>query len=316
MSFRKFRAALLAVAMTVPLILTSCDSSNPNKKTGGAKKETPLIWEVTLPDSDTTLYLFGSIHAGTKDLFPLNDKIMDAYEDSDYLAVECDIVAFEEDIAAQMNMSQSMMYQDGSTIEDHLSAETFAKVKKYLEDTDSYYSMYVFFKPAMFESLLSLDAVEKSGMSADYGIDKFFINEATEDGKEIIEVESIESQMQMLANFPDGYYDFSLSMAVDSLREDDDPMGKLYKAWRKGDMAYFETELTDEYDELTDEQIGYLEEYNKAMLTDRNKLMSEAADEIFKDGKNCFYVVGLAHMIGEDGIVALLEDMGYTVTRI
>ena len=342
MSFRKFRAALLAVAMTVPLMLTACadygnsssfndsaiisssmeDSSSSSKIDSddssviAAQTNSPLIWKVTLPDSDTTLYLFGSIHAAKEDVFPLNKVIRNAYADSDYLAVECDTIAYAQDTLAQMEMSQMMVYSDGSTIEDHLSAETFKKVKKYLLDTDSFNSNYVYFKPALFESLLSNAAAEKSGMSSEYGIDESFPEMARFDDKEIIEVESIESQMQMITTIPDGYYDISLSMAVDSLLEEKDPMGELYRAWIAGDIDYFEKQLFEESPELTDEQRGYLEEYNQAMLTDRNKLMADVADEIFKDGKNCFYVVGLAHMIGEDGIVALLEDMGYTVTRI
>lgn len=59
------------------------------------------------------------------------------------------------------------------------------------------------------------------------------------------------------------------------------------------------------------------EEYNQAMLIDRNIGMAEKIDGYLKSGKNEEYmiVVGAAHYLGEHGIVKLLEDKGYTVVR-
>lgn len=52
------------------------------------------------------------------------------------------------------------------------------------------------------------------------------------------------------------------------------------------------------------------------MTVVRNKLMVERASEYLRDHKNVFYVVGLAHMLGDDGLVASLENRGYTVSQI
>lgn len=56
--------------------------------------------------------------------------------------------------------------------------------------------------------------------------------------------------------------------------------------------------------------------YNNVMTVVRNKLMVERASEYLRDHKNVFYVVGLAHMLGDDGLVASLENRGYTVSQI
>lgn len=52
------------------------------------------------------------------------------------------------------------------------------------------------------------------------------------------------------------------------------------------------------------------------MLTDRNKGMADKAEEYMNDGKKVFFMAGAAHMYGDDGIVQLLKDRGYTVERV
>lgn len=87
-------------------------------------------------------------------------------------------------------------------------------------------------------------------------------------------------------------------------------------------MKYGKTDVLDDLlfseddEEVTDEEKAAAEEYNNAMTVVRNKLMVERAEEYLRDQKNVFYVVGLAHMLGDDGIVSSLENRGYTVSQI
>ena len=59
------------------------------------------------------------------------------------------------------------------------------------------------------------------------------------------------------------------------------------------------------------ERISYLPETLFHVLTH-----FETADEALRAGKNVFYIVGIAHMLGEDGIVEGLRQLGYTVTQV
>lgn len=60
----------------------------------------PLLYKVTDGDGNV-IWLFGSIHVGRDDYYPLPEYVLDAYEGSDALAVELDAVAFENDMTAQ-----------------------------------------------------------------------------------------------------------------------------------------------------------------------------------------------------------------------
>ncbi len=281
-----------------------------------AIEATPLIWEVKSNDGSSTLYLFGSIHATDGTVFPFSDKIMNAYNSADCLAVEFDLIAFGSDMTAQLNTTRLLAYADGSTVKDHLSAETYEKVTSFLKEQNLYTSMYDNYHPMMLESALSVYLISDAGLSDTAGVDRYFLELAKNDGKEIIEIESAESQLQMAMSIPDEYYDKSLAATVDSLILGNDDMVQLYETWKTGDIDGFNAMFSEEAMDFTEEEQYIYDEYMRLMLTDRNTLMTQTADNILKSGKNGFLVVGVAHMIGDTGIVKQLEDMGYTVTRI
>ena len=58
------------------------------------------------------------------------------------------------------------------------------------------------------------------------------------------------------------------------------------------------------------------EEYHSAMETSRNADMLEVAKGYLDSGKTVFFAVGLAHLLGDGGLVQALRDAGYTVTLI
>ncbi|MGE5765707.1 MAG: TraB/GumN family protein [Bacteroidota bacterium] len=51
------------------------------------------------------------------------------------------------------------------------------------------------------------------------------------------------------------------------------------------------------------------------MLNDRNRLMVERMMPLMQRGST-FVGVGAGHLAGEEGILRLLEQRGYTVTRL
>ena len=59
-----------------------------------------------------------------------------------------------------------------------------------------------------------------------------------------------------------------------------------------------------------------IETFSNAMLKDRNVGMKNKFNEYFNGNKKVFYMVGAAHLIGDDGLASLLEKEGYKVTRV
>ena len=90
-----------------------------------SSQDTPLLWKVC--DNDSYVYLFGSIHVATKDLYPLSNTIMDAYHSCDHLALEVspDEMQTPEAMAA---MAEYMRYDDGTLVTDVIGQDLFNEI--------------------------------------------------------------------------------------------------------------------------------------------------------------------------------------------
>ena len=91
----------------------------------------------------------------------------------------------------------------------------------------------------------------------------------------------------------------------------------LYEKWKSGTITEKDVNGEDfDKSQLTEEEKAAFEEYNNALLTDRNKGMTEKLTGYMKSGKTVMLVVGTAHFLGDDGIIQLLKNQGFTVTQI
>lgn len=292
------------------------DSSEDDSSGGSAQTQVrPALWKIET-ESGAEVYFTGTMHALPEDAYPLPDKIMEVYESSDAIAVECDVVAYSADFQAQIELAEQLMYTDGSSIKDHLGEDIYNALVSKMKEWNIYMSAYDFYKPAMWESLIEEFVTEKSGLSSDKGFDMYFLNAAKSDSKEIIEVETAEFQMDMLINFSDDIYKLLLGSYADFTEQElVDSMTELYNTWASGDIEALGN-LDQDTTGLTDEEIQVFQEYNKIMLYDRNKGMADKLIELSKGDKNVFFMVGAAHYPGEGGILQLLDQAGVKYERI
>lgn len=316
----KIPMKLLCCLMALALILTGCSRSNSVSSEDGTKKSdtetskpTSLMWEVTDKEGHR-LYLLGSIHAAKDDLYPLNDVITKAFNDSSVLAVECDTTTLLQN-PNYLDIMGKLMYTDGSTLEDHISKDLYEKTEKLLKDQGMAIDQYKQFKPFMFSSLILQLKLAEWGYNADDGIDVHLIREAKDKEKDIVEIESVEYQFGLLGGFSDEIQELELESAVEGLESSKQYMDDMFDYWLSGDVAGMEKLLLAEDDALTQEEKEVYQEFEKVMFDDRNNNMTLKAEEYIKTGKVYFFVVGSAHMIGDTGIVKQLRDKGYQVVQ-
>jgi len=271
---------------------------------------TPLMWLVTAPDGQT-MHLFGSIHAGDLSIYPLPGTIMDAFTSADYLAVEVDIVAFAEDMAAMMAFNMELMYQDGRTVADEIGEELTVKaldlIRELKINVGGPVELMRLFKPFMLIQVFTIPVLEGAGLEAELGLDMFFLEEAKKRGIEILEVESIESQLAAFNSFSPELNIALIESALD-IEAGVEGLIELYEAWKIGDEQFIEAMKTEE-----DMDSELDAEYMDILLTQRDIVMADAVEQYFAEGKNVFYVVGLMHLVGEDSVVDLLRQRGYDV---
>ncbi len=280
-------------------------------------KATPLLYKVTKDGSDTVIYLFGSIHMADDRAYPMRDEIMNAYQESEYLAVEFDTVAYQKDYSKMAEDVKGMMYLDGTKLKDHLSEESYNKIVNYLKENDSYMSLYEVYKPVMFYSLVNTTVGNKSGLDSNKGIDAYFLNDAHKNNKKILEVESSDYQFGLFSRYSDKLFEVLILYMIENEEEGIQELKDLYDGWLKGDPTEIISETGDEVPEEVIKKYGdslkELETFNNELIDERNKNMAVVVKNYFKEDKNTFVVVGAAHIVGDKGIAKSLEKAGYNV---
>jgi len=284
----------------------------------GLKKEkpnvTPLMYEVTKEGSDNKIYLFGSIHfANIEDMiFP--SYLTDAYNDTDYLACEFDINKFLEEVD-QTELAQGYLYMDGTTLRDHINVNLYNQIIDYVKENYGYTEdISSRFHLTYIEALITQQLLIKTGINSTKGIDTYFLNKAHEDNKNILEVESFELQDKMQKSFSDRYYELTIEDALNNQDKSVDDLKKLYEVWKRGNEKEIEEiAITSDYSKYSEDDIKLFNNVQYKMLDERNIGMANKLKEYFNDNKKVFYMVGAAHLVGDNGIANLLKQDGYTV---
>ena len=156
------------------------------------------------------------------------------------------------------------------------------------------------------------------GYDGEKGIDMFLLNRAKDEGKEIQEVESMLFQLEMRGSLSPELQEILLADSVDAYQNSDnsEELDQLLQAWCEGDESTVTELLMAETDTVDEELMPLMEEFEKAMITDRNIGMADFAENALQEDEQVFICVGLAHIIGEGGMVDLLTQRGYTVEQV
>jgi uncharacterized protein len=121
------------------------------------------------------------------------------------------------------------------------------------------------------------------------------------------EIESAEWQLDLLSGFSDELQAKFLDASIDQANKSLDHSKQIQEIWLSGDAARLEAAMKED---------SGPPEITKALLQDRNPHMADIAEQYLKGKDPAFFVVGAAHLVGKDGVVAALEKRGYKVQQV
>ncbi|WP_237385554.1 TraB/GumN family protein [Xenorhabdus sp. Sc-CR9] len=151
------------------------------------------------------LHIVGSIHMGTKNMFPLSEVLLEQLEQADALIVEADITQaappFKEGFPEQIALSQ------------RLSPEYFDYLQHYSQEIQYPVSLLDPLPSWQVALILQTSQAQNLGLRPQYGIDYQLLNSAKTLNKPIIELEGTDTQVALLTNLPNG----GLSLLEDTL---------------------------------------------------------------------------------------------------
>lgn len=263
------------------------------------------VWRVS--DGDSDVYIAGTVHLLRQQDYPLPDAFEQAYTASQRLFFETDIGAMS-DMGLQQRLMQQLTYQDGRTLSTVLDAESYDALAKYVDSIGLPMAMLQSFKPGLLISTLSVLEFQKLGFTPQ-GVDSYFFTRALGDGKPRGELETIDQQIAMLAAMGEGYESEFVLYSVKDFSQIGESIERIVGAWRTGDMAALS-------DEFIAPMLADTPELYDSMLVQRNNNWMPQIQAMFNETGTEFVLVGVAHLVGEHGLVEQLQSKGYEVTRL
>jgi uncharacterized protein len=268
-----------------------------------------FLWKATSPT--TEVYLLGSIHLGKKEWYPMAKEVDGAFEKSKFLVLEADPSKADQQKLQQL-VFQHGIYAGDDSLAKHVPADTLKATQELAASMGLPPASIDKMKPWFVAMTLSVVAIQKLGYSPEFGIDRHFAVRSKEQGKEILELESMEFQIKLLAGFGEELQAKYLAATVEEAGKSKDQMEKMVETWKSGDIAEFEKETIIK----PREKHPGLAEFHKKMIDDRNEGMAKKIEGYLKGKDPHFVVVGAAHLVGEKGIVKLLEKAGFKVEQL
>jgi hypothetical protein len=212
------------------------------------------------------------------------------------------------DMGLQQRMLQQLTYQDGRTLSTVLDAESYEALSEYVAASGLPLAMLQNFKPGLLISTLSVLEFQKLGFTPQ-GVDSFFFTRALEDGKPRGELETIDQQIAMLASMGEGYESQFILYSVNDFSQIGESIERIVQACRAGDLAALSAEFIEPM--LANTPILY-----DSMLVQRNNNWVPQVEAMFDEEGTEFVLVGVAHLVGEHGLIEQLANRGYTISQL
>jgi len=271
-----------------------------------SQSQKSFLWKIR--SKTNTVYLLGSLHFFKKDLYPLSERIGNAFDQSEILVVEANVNDIKK-VDIQKLMSRAL-YPDEDGLERHVSPEIYQRIVKETAGLGIPLDLLNRQRPWFLAmTLIALESL-KLGFDPNLGIDKYFLSKA-EGGKMILELESLEDQLDLLSGFSDQDQELFLLYTLKDLQVMEQDLAQLTQAWSSGDSRAVEVILTRGI--LEDKRLSFI--FGK-LVYERNKKMVSKIEEFLRTKENYFVVVGAGHLVGDRGIVQILKEKGYLVEQL
>ncbi len=294
------------IRLSLPAILILLFFTAAMPAPARAEGEKHFLWQVRTPTA--TVYLLGSVHLMKKEAYPLSPVIEDAFARSDTVAVEANINDIGEETLARLRAGG--FYGENDSIANHVSRDTYAYITA--EAARLGFPLPALNRQRPWFLAITMSSIELAGTGYDprYGIDKHFLTRAA-GKKRIVELESIDYQIDLLAGLPDGEQESFLLYALQDLNTLIQQADTLMAAWRKGE--------SDRIAEMLERSVGddeTLKVVYRKIMTDRNRNMAGKIVQHLKAPGILFVIVGAGHLVGDAGIVELLRKEGFAVEQL
>ncbi len=259
-----------------------------------------------------TMHLFGTMHVGVPQFFPLEPRITEAVANASTLALELD------PDQSMFSMMRALHKHARLGLGDDCYAALAPAQRKQLERLERQGgidpSTGETYKPALLASMLSLSSYQQMGYRPDLSTDKFLARLARSGKARVLELESLDAQLALLDTLSRAD---QLRFLEETMRSIDSGVQQrearvVVDAWGSADQQGLDKMAAGLAADTT-----LSGKFAREVLIDgRNGPLADKLAQLLANEENTVAAVGVLHLLGERGIPALLRARGLTVERV
>ncbi|SFB72953.1 TraB/GumN family protein [Massilia yuzhufengensis] len=261
------------------------------------------------------LHLYGTIHVGRPDYYPLEPRIRQALAAAPTLALEIDARRDPAAIAEAFRLHG--MFQAGSPGAASLQPERRQRIEAALKKQGLDPGAVAQFKPWVLVTMLAVIDATKLGYSPALGVDDHLsqLAQANKARKtRVAELETMHYQAGLLNRLPDEAQWRLLEETLENMESGQQlrETRELFEAYERADQKALDAiaRRIEDDDTLTGKTTREL------LLDERNGPMADKVAALLARENNTVVAVGLLHLLGKGGLPELLRKRGIRVERV
>lgn len=274
-----------------------------------------IFWKIEKPGVAPS-WLLGTMHVTDPRVTALPKAAREPYDNAATVVIETtDVLDEKKTASAMMGRTDLTMLADGKTIQDLLGKEEAAKLEAGLRGRGIPLIAVARMQPWLISTFVALPACETARkQSGQIFLDKKLALDAQAAGREVLGLETMVEQLSAMTDLP---IDFHLKGLIETLAMGDrmedvfETMTELYLQGKPGEIMPMLKAATPA---TTGEGEGYAA-FEDRLIRGRNHVMADRGAPMLEKG-SVFLAVGALHLPGEEGVVALLQKEGFTLTPV
>lgn len=304
---KKFSLALTvsAFALTTPAVAAETEATTATTEVAAqavTKSGEPALWKVA--DEDTTIYLFGTVHALPKDVTWLDEDISNALAASDTLVTEVDMAEMAGTKMVELIQTTAVL-PAGTTLRSLFTEEQTKTYEAAMQQIQVPAAAFDQFEPWYAAMMMTMLPLLQQGYTPDSGVEEVLLKTAGEIEKDALE--TVEFQLGVFDQLPQDNQVRFLIEAAENVGDVKSILDAMVSEWLEGDAEGL-AEIMNE--SMNDAALA------EALLYARNRNWAEWIETRLDAPGTVFMAVGAGHLAGENSVQDYLEERGLKVSRL
>jgi uncharacterized protein YbaP (TraB family) len=295
----------VSIALVLGVFCAGPLQAEAPKPTVPAIAEAPFLWEVQ--GASARHYLLGSVHLLPASAMPLPAALDRAYAATQALMVETDLEALSSPELQGRLLGAAREDRPGG-LQAQIGKKLYGKLQARAKALGMPTPVCAELRAWFCALALELYPLQQAQFSPEHGIDQHYFTLAREDRRPVIALESAEFQIGLFAQMPEPLARQMLAATLDEATHASQTPEELHRIWRTGDVVALERLARDMHKQFP--------ELHARLLTDRNRAwLAQLAEQMDREVP-LLVIVGAAHFVGPDGLLALLKARGFEVKPV